>query len=87
MSGLNLSGADLRSANFYTTTLRGANLSDVSSFEDSACDNTAWWHAATVSQPLLKYLKQNYGFAKSAQYGDKTSKNDYSANVARLEKL
>jgi hypothetical protein len=85
LSGFDLRGAILTDVVFDRSKLEGANLSDVSQFDDSGWDSVAWWRAAAISPPLLAYLKKNFQYSSDAKYDPPATLEDYDKEVVRLE--
>jgi hypothetical protein len=91
LSDADLSGCDLHGANISIMGWNRVNLDDcdmsgITVFQYSAYYDTAWWHAAAMSAPLLEYMKTNYPYVPG-QGSTSTialSAHEYEENIARL---
>lgn len=92
-SMLELNGATLYNITFSSVDLSTANLKDViieycdvssvdfgqvTSFSNSAWDNTAWWRANKISDSLSKYLIQFYTYRVTNKYYNAKSNDSVS---------
>ncbi|WP_438392416.1 pentapeptide repeat-containing protein [Caballeronia sp. DA-9] len=59
-ANVNLRGAIIKKSHFERVDFRGADLSNVRAFEQSAWEGSNWWDAKRINGPLLFYLLKNY---------------------------
>ncbi len=84
LTGLDLRGAILSDAVFDESKLDGADLSDVSQYEQSSWGSVAWWRAAKISSPLVKYLKEFYPYSSERKYDKPSTQEEYDRELARF---
>lgn len=60
LSQVHWDGAILSNSGFVSVNLKGAHFSNVTAIEGSSWDNSDWWDAEEISQPLLKKLMDEY---------------------------
>jgi Pentapeptide repeats (8 copies) len=86
--GVNLYGANLDNFDMRSSNLKGADLGEVTSFQDMYMYRTAWWEAKRISPELLQYLLLNSPYEPANTYGPqeyRVSARDYEDSVARLK--
>ena len=97
VSDLDFSGCSFERAIFFKSKLANAvfadcsvarsEFDDISEFNESKWERTAWWRAASINMELLTYLIQNYPFEVGEKYRNDQTKDavEYNGEVLRLE--
>ncbi len=87
---IDLGGIDFRLAELIDTVMQNTNVKDaglgeVSGFEGSSWDYTAWWRARRISPALLAYLEGKYRYKPDMQYlSDSSTRKEYLLEIKRL---
>jgi hypothetical protein len=88
LRGADLRGANLNQANLIAISVQGADLSEITEYDNVNCFATAWWQASKISGGLLQYLIATYPFDPKIDYHDDkpSSKADYEVAIARFQR-
>ena len=85
IKGANLHNANISNANFTSVRMDGCDLGDVTQFDNAQFFFSAWWHAARISQPLLKYLENTAPYREGTEYPTPETADGYAQNLSRLK--
>jgi hypothetical protein len=86
LTNIDFSYAIIRGTEFYKCDVSGSDFSFIKDFDGSDWEGTAWWRAKKISEPLLKYLSDNWKFDKTQEYYNDQTKDDgeYEKKVEAL---
>ena len=86
LSGVDLGSPNVAAANWTYCNLDGADMSAITQFDNSRMSQTAWWHAARVSQPFIDFLVKKVPYNPRERYNSAlpVSQQDFDSSVAKL---
>ena len=87
LSGVDLGMANIAATNWTYVNVDGCDISRVTEVDNCWMRETAWWHAARISKPLLDWLARNRPYEANQQYNTRllVGAEEYTACVAKLE--
>jgi hypothetical protein len=86
LSKIDFSGCELSDTMFFDCTVAESDFSNISVYDESYWEKTAWWYAGKMDKGLLDYLEKKFPYKKDTPYWEDSNEVEYLNNVERLQK-